>query len=129
MADEIVEKVPERRENSWRVVVIVITAVLALWVLLVQWLNNYTTFVLSDDSALRLECEKFVYEGAELHEVMRDLENRDYDVSVEGDELSASRLVPFNGPLYDTSVIVGVIMKFENRKATKFRIFHSGGAL
>lgn len=123
------EKVPERRGNSWRAVVIVITAVLVLWMLLVQWLVNYSTRVHSADSGLRIECEKFVYEGAELHEVMRDLENLDYDVSVEGDELSASRLVPFNGPLYDTSVIVGVIMKFENRKATKFRIFHSGGAL
>lgn len=123
------EKVPERRGSSWRAVVIVITAVLVLWMLLVQWLVNYSTRVHSADSGLRIECEKFVYEGAELHEVMRDLENRDYDVSVEGDELSASRLVPFNGPLYDTSVIVGVIMKFENRKATKFRIFQSGGAL
>lgn len=129
MADKIVDKVPERRGNSWRDVVTVITAVLVLWVLLVQWLVNYSTRVHSADSGLRIECEKFVYEGAELHEVMRDLENRDYDVSVEGDELSASRLVPFNGPLYGTSVDVGVIMKFENRKATKFRIFHSGGAL
>ena len=129
MADEIVEKGPAGKVNSWRAVVIVITAVLVLWVLLVQLLVNYTTRVHSADSGLRIECEKFVYEGAELHEVMRDLENRDYDVSVEGDELSASTLVPFNGPLYDTSVIVGVIMKFENRKATKFRIFHSGGAL
>lgn len=129
MADKIAENVPERRGNSWREFVTVTTAILVLWVLLVQWLVNYSVRVQSADSALRLDCEKFVYEGAELHEVMRDLENLDYDVSVEGDELSASRLVPFHGPLYDTSVIVGVIMKFENRKATKFRIFHSGGAL
>jgi hypothetical protein len=117
------------RREWWRILAIWAFTITLLWVVLIQWLNNYTTLVLSDDSALRLTCEKFVYEGAALHEVMRDFENLDYDVSVEDNELSASRLVPFNGPLHGMSVTVGVIMRFEDGKAVQFRIFQSAGAL
>jgi hypothetical protein len=117
------------KRELWRNKAVWPIAVLLIWVAFVQWLNNYTLDVQVEESGLRIDCEKFVYEGAALHEVMRDFENLDYDVSVEGNELSASRLVPFNGPLHGMSVTVGVIMRFENGKAARFRVYKSARAL
>jgi hypothetical protein len=117
------------RREWWRTLAIWVFTVMLLWVVVVQWLNNYTTLVLSDDSTLRLTCEKFVYESADMQQVKRHFENLGYDVDVDSNELSAGKLVPFNGPLYGMSVTVGVIMRFVDGKAVQFRIFQSAGAL
>ena len=115
--------------GSWRKLVIYGGIALAMWLMTLQWLQGYTLRVLSAESNLRIDCEEFLFENADLREVQSFLERRGYDVVVEDSKLSADRLVPFNGPLYGTSVVVGVIMSFEDGKAARFRIYKSGGAL
>jgi hypothetical protein len=116
-------------DRQWRKFFIGVAVVLAMWFIAIQWLHGYTLRVLSAESNLRIDCEEFLYESADMREVKSFFERRGYDVVVENSELSADRLVPFNGPLYGTSVVVGVIMSFEDGKAARFRIYKSGGAL
>ncbi len=106
-----------------------ISIVLVMWFITIQWLHGYTLHVLSAESDLRIDCEKLTLEGADLREVQQVLTNAGYEVTIRDSKLSAGKLVPFNGPLYDTSVKVGVIMRFEDGKAARFRIYKSVGAL
>ena len=95
----------------------------------IQWLHGYNLDVLIAESDLRIECEKLIFEDADMREVQQILGNSGYEVAIGDSKLSADRLVPFNGPLYGMSVTVGVIMSFEDGKAARFRIYTSAGVL
>ena len=112
-----------------RNLIIGISILSVTWFIAIQWFHGYTLDVLSAESTLRVECEKLLFEGADLREAQQVLANSGYEVTIRDSRLSAGRLVPFNGPLYGTSVRVGVIMSFEDGKAARFRIYKSGGAL
>ncbi len=116
-------------DRQWRKFFVGVAVALVMWFIAIQWLHGYTLRVLSAESTLRIHCEKLIFESADLREVQQVLTNAGYEVTIRDSKLSAGKLVPFNGPLYDTSVKVGVIMRFEDGKAARFRIYKSGGAL
>ena len=112
-----------------RNLIIGISILSVTWFMAIQWLHGYSLDVLIAESELRIECEKLIFEDADLREVQQILANSGYEVTIGDSELSADRLVPFNGPLYGMSVTVGVILSFEDGKAARFRIYQSAGAL
>lgn len=112
-----------------RNLIIGISIITVMWFMAIQWLHGYSLDVLIAESELRIECEKLIFEEADLREVQQILANSGYEVTIGDSELSADRLVPFNGPLYGLSVTVGAILSFEDGKAARFRIYQSAGAL